>query len=788
MFKQLFRLDHRSFFLTLLFSFTITSVISTLILAVFLTVNYVNSMTSYIEDTNKHLLSQTNYAIDQMDKNVEHLASIFLYNNRVTAYLNAPDIENTIPVLASREVSKQCLAVPYVESIYLYNSTIDCTYSSKTGYQVSLEDFENPDAAALLSDSSFLAEHRKRPIPGCPDTDGGAKTISYYFPTNHSGDSIDALVVNIQTSALTDSISAMKRLAPDPESEFILLDENRMYLTSVLSIDHASTQDWLSAALDDIDTEIPDSSFKKIDGSYYFQICTKDNVYGWHLLNYVSVDALFHTIISSTAAGFLLFLCALAVSFLLCMHFSRKLNSPVEALVSFLHDKRTTDGHFAFTPPTEFKKIMDAVSILQNNNMRFRSMQRETKYSRTQYCLNSLISNYNPDSPSSVHQELEHLGLSYLETERLCMVVLKIDQYHRILSSKDPDDLWVLRFSAVNIIEELAAAHFTCNAFSRADDKIVLLMVIHSDQDDDSLDRYRMDLFRSIQKNMDTYLHLTVSIAYSTIFSGLHNLPAIFKNMERSLLLKIRYGHGCIIDPYQSEELEDRTLQLSSRSILQLTDHLNNGLKDEAWADYKELSEPLFGYDYSEIISACIHLIYSVYGRVAEKYPILKDSATQSMKDTLAALEYVEIADDIHELFLGFFNDICEAVLKLKADPAQQNSSVTTEKIIAIIKREYTNSALCLSSIADEVGLSPNYAGHIFKQCTGKSVSQYILEIRMDQVADYLKHTALPLNDILEKAGLEKNNYFYTRFKNYFGMSLSEYKQQIQQTLLTEAP
>ena len=41
---------------------------------------------------------------------------------------------------------------------------------------------------------------------------------------------------------------------------------------------------------------------------------------------------------------------------------------------------------------------------------------------------------------------------------------------------------------------------------------------------------------------------------------------------------------------------------------------------------------------------------------------------------------------------------------------------------------------------------------------------------------DFRGHS-LSVSDILEKVGLEKNNYFYTRFKNYFGMPLGEYRQ-----------
>ena len=56
------------------------------------------------------------------------------------------------------------------------------------------------------------------------------------------------------------------------------------------------------------------------------------------------------------------------------------------------------------------------------------------------------------------------------------MAVLKIDNYQQFLEKQNPEELWAIRFSVINIVEELASASFTCNAVSRADDKFVLLL------------------------------------------------------------------------------------------------------------------------------------------------------------------------------------------------------------------------------------------------------------------------------------------------------------------------
>lgn len=774
--------NDKSFFFTLLLTFILSSIISTLILTIFLTVNYINSITSAIKKSNQQLLSQTNFAINQMDENAERLASSFLTNSHILAYLYSLDIESTIPVLTSNDLKKQLLALSYVESIYLYNSTTGYAYSSKTGYQTTLDDFEDKKTAALLKDADFLGNNAKKPIPGPIDPQTGAvKVISYFFPISSSQDQRDAIVINIALSSLTDSIDSLKRWATDSGSGFVLLDESKSYLTGILSGSMAGDGTWLSSALKSISASKElDSSFVKINGSYYFQVCTKDNCYGWYLLNYISAGDILHDVIFTTLTGFLLFLCVLAISFLFCMYFSQRLNTPIQTLVRALNEEKhlpTADPN----APKEFQKILSAVSSLKNNNQQLRSLQRKTKYSRTQDCLNRLIENHSLDSPEQTKQQLEHLGLSYLEREKLCMAILKIDNYRQFLSLQNPDDLWTVRFSAINVIEELASTAFSCNAFSRSDDKFILLMAIKTpDDDSDHFNENDIpDVLLTIQENISRFLHFTVSIAYSTIFHGIENLPVVYANVKDSLLLKMQYGHNCLIDPYRSDELPDEDFRLSSRGVSQLADHLVNGQTQAAWSDYNTLTNQLFSYSYNEIMSTIIRMVYMVYERLIEKYPMLKDTFTQNMKGLLANLEYAEIADDIHGNIRTFLEDTAAAIQKLKEDPAQQNSVIISEKMTAIIQNEYANPTLCLCSIADKIGLSTNYAGHIFKQCVGMSVSQYILELRMEEAARLLRTTSLPLQQILEKVGLEKNNYFYTRFKNHFGMPLSEYRQKL---------
>lgn len=783
--KSFLKKNDKSFYGTLLFSFFIVSITSTLVLSVFLAVNFLNSIASSAKNYNQQLLAQTNYAIDQVNESTDRLTVSLLSNDNISAFLSlTSDNNTTAPVLASHEIDKQLMVLPYIDSIYLYNASLDLLYCSENGYQQAPGNYDEQEIIKRLHNKDFRATYKGGPIPSGKNADStSSKYFSYYIFDSHSSSSskMNAIIININSSILTDSIQSMKRFTSENESSFLLLDQNKNYLTGVLSDSVSKDMLWVDSALKALSSQNAfKSSYIKVDGTTYFLTHTNSNLYGWNLLSFTPVNILFKNILTTALISSLILVAVLIMTWMICRRFAQRLNEPLEDLTQLLKSKRFISKEQTTSEVEEFQTILSSVSSLQKNNQQLHSVQQKTKYSLTQSCLNDLVLNHHVDSPDLVRQKLRHLDLGYLDKDKLFMTVFKIDNYQKFLKEHTSDELWVVRFSVVNIIEELASELSASVGFSRDNDKFVLLVTCNPDEDIVAFEDKLVLLIQSIQKNIEAYLHFTMTAAYSTIFRGLNRFPAVYKNLEQSLLLKLRYGHNAIIDPYQIDEVQTEAFQLPYRLMNQLIDRLTNGQLEEAWSIYENVTQNLFLCDYNDVMSTLLHMAHSVYERLPERYPMLKDSVTDELKTFLSGLETAEISDDIQKLTRTYFEKICSSVQKLKEDPLQQSSSVVAERITQIIQDNFSNPALCLCSIAEEIGLSSNYTGHIFKQYTQKSVSQYILEVRMEQIAYYLQTTSLPLSKILEKVGMEKSNYFYTRFKNYFGMSLGEYKQTIQ--------
>lgn len=132
---------------------------------------------------------------------------------------------------------------------------------------------------------------------------------------------------------------------------------------------------------------------------------------------------------------------------------------------------------------------------------------------------------------------------------------------------------------------------------------------------------------------------------------------------------------------------------------------------------------------------------------------MLQDSFTNGIKHVLSELEAAETGDDVQNLAREFIQKICTEIQQLKANPEQQKTPLIVARIIEIIDKNYSDPTLCLAGIAEEIGLSSNYTGHVFKQHTQKSVAQYLLDVRMEKVAYYIQNTALPVSKFWRRSG-----------------------------------
>lgn len=755
----------------LVFSFT-----AIITLTVFLTANYAKSMVDLVKNYNDNLLAQTNYSINRLNSEAARLKKALFSDNNISSYLYMKKYDPTTVSLASQAIHKQLITLPNVNGIYLYNQTLDLYYVSSTGEQLYGEALSNPFLRKHTTDPE-AASYAQEPIVAASSGSDSQDPLLYFFWFDSYQ---NAIAVSVRPSILTESIRAINRSEKGLITNFVILDRDGSPVAAVLTPGLSGTEE-LFSQLSGIVSEMNGnggSSTLRLDGTEYFLTFSQDNDNSWYLSSFLPKKMIYSDAVRTGVIGGLIMIVFLLVCSLISFNIARKLNTPIAMIADLVSGKNK--GTTPFLPSTrEFRTILDSYSTLQKNVENLNRLKRETKYSVKQDCLNSLLTGNRLIPQETLLKTLNNLKLSYLADSLLAMTVLKIDRYDQVLQENNPEELWVLRFAVVNIAEELALQTCRCTVFSQEDDKFVLLLECEEELPYSQFEARLTELSRKIQENVSKFLQLSLTVAYSTRFRGIASLPSMYQSLLDNLLLKLKYGHGSIISPDMASDSDFEVFHFPTSKVQNLILAINDGKSKDALEIYQTFAEQLFDYDYNEVMAALNRLIYRINTDVYQKYPDLKETFTGLLKNCLHAVQHGETSEELNAAVDSYISGICQQISSHRSAGHRQNSEVLVEKILAIVEENFQDTSLCLSSIAEMLGRSPNYIGKIFRNATQKSVAQYISEYRLEKLAEYLKTTTLSVSSILEKVGIEKNNYFYTLFKKYFGMSLNEYRAQI---------
>lgn len=103
-------------------------------------------------------------------------------------------------------------------------------------------------------------------------------------------------------------------------------------------------------------------------------------------------------------------------------------------------------------------------------------------------------------------------------------------------------------------------------------------------------------------------------------------------------------------------------------------------------------------------------------------------------------------------------------------------SSRLAEEVKLYILKNLGDSALSVSSIANNFGFSDDYLGRIFKKATGVSINAHITHTRLNHACRLLKNTRLTVAEIALSTGYSSTNYFCRSFKKQLGITPTDYQ------------
>jgi len=84
---------------------------------------------------------------------------------------------------------------------------------------------------------------------------------------------------------------------------------------------------------------------------------------------------------------------------------------------------------------------------------------------------------------------------------------------------------------------------------------------------------------------------------------------------------------------------------------------------------------------------------------------------------------------------------------------------------------------ISLTSIAEKFYINTTYLSRIFKAETGYNFSDYLNKTRMNIAASLIENHDMKMKDISDMVGFDNVNYFFKKFKDYYGCTPTEFKE-----------
>ena len=141
---------------------------------------------------------------------------------------------------------------------------------------------------------------------------------------------------------------------------------------------------------------------------------------------------------------------------------------------------------------------------------------------------------------------------------------------------------------------------------------------------------------------------------------------------------------------------------------------------------------------------------------------------------------------DKREKIAEYFNSPISSYEKKDGKIIHHEDKAFYQRILDIIHNHISDPELSASMIAKELGISIRVMYRKLENLNTPNLNQLIIDTRLKLAVKYLSKSKMTIDEILYKVGYENRSTFYRNFKNSYGMTPKEYREQIQSKTLEE--
>lgn len=502
------------------------------------------------------------------------------------------------------------------------------------------------------------------------------------------------------------------------------------------------------------------SMFFRIRGERYVGAYTDSNVTDWKYVVCTPEHILMEEIVLNRNINMLIVFIGAIIGIATVIFLQRRNYRPVQKLMDILPERDGSGADEFVIVEKNLRRLYDENKFMQD------SIESRREYDREQG-LFSIIKGRSNFFRRLDDQEL--LGEDY-QHKYYAFVTISLDTEEGASSQKRPIDHNLLGFLIDNVTMDILGDQY--RYIKTLDEMLLVYLFIIDAEALEPWDAVSMEKFLWLNEFFQNRMESDFSITLGTVFDDFTEVESAYAEIRE--INDQRY----YTQPYgvaRANSLDCIDFSSSGR-LTYFSKRFEAAASKADLAESHELSNDLF----QELVSSgkpfntMLYYVLSIVNNVLMvSHDLVQDEriSEEALEEVLAKMRNAESFSTLKEGYYHFLRLICRAV-----NVDSKESKQLSEKIKQYVKKYYMDCNMNISSIAEEIGITPRYMSKIFKEQTGLNLLNYINDVRIEHAKVLLKTTGKTVDEISEKTGFTNSRTFRRNFLKAIGTTAINYR------------
>nr|WP_275691079.1 AraC family transcriptional regulator [Paenibacillus aceris] len=494
---------------------------------------------------------------------------------------------------------------------------------------------------------------------------------------------------------------------------------------------------------------------------------TTSNQNGWTYVSIIPKAVVLSQVNAVKMWAITVVLLCLAGGGAVCYYMAYRHYRPIRDLVHAVARGGGADSTGVF-PKNEFELIREKVHTLFEKEKNLETtLSRHLLVVRTEF-LSRLIRGH-VDAAALTERDLQFMNVHF-ESGLFAVLLIDIDDFSQFSEQNTEREWALMRFILSNLSVELLEHKGYLIELER--DRIAILVNLPTGNSRDT----RMGTFVDKLKDMmDKRFKTKISISVSDVHEGIECIQECYNESVFAMAYKMIKGQNSVLYYEEVRKFGQPTYYYP----MEMESQLMNVARSGDYANVEIILNRIYEVNFQSggitpEMGKCLFFdLLSSLLKLSGSLNIDQNLVFSGESDPVRIISECATAEQMVDRIKRLYRRLCEAVQEDRTGHGEQ----LYRKMTDYIQEHFHDGMLSLTTMADHFDMNASYLSAFFKNYSGRNVSNYLTEIRLNTCKRLLAESTQTVSEIARQVGYASNIGLTRMFKKAEGITPGQYRE-----------